>query len=71
MLGKNTNFPILANVTGSEYSNPEEIASLLVQQMYSSVLWSESIQKMRSMGADEFLECGPGNVLTKLLRQIP
>ena len=65
------NFPILANVTGSEYSNPEEIASLLVQQMYSSVLWSESIQKMRSMGADEFLECGPGNVLTKLLRQIP
>ena len=66
-----TNFPILANVTGSEYSNPEEIASLLVQQMYSSVLWSESIQKMRSMGADEFLECGPGNVLTKLLRQIP
>jgi malonyl CoA-acyl carrier protein transacylase len=64
-------FPIFANVTGSKYSNPEEIASLLVKQMYSSVLWSESIQKMRSLGADEFIECGPGNVLTKLLRQIP
>ena len=65
------NFPIFANVTGSEYSNPEEIGGLLVKQMYSSVLWSESIQKMRSLGADEFIECGPGNVLTKLLRQIP
>ena len=64
-------FPIFANVTGSEYSDPEKIASLLVKQMYSSVLWSESIQKMRSLGADQFIECGPGNVLTKLLRQIP
>lgn len=64
-------FPIFGNVTGSEYSDPEEIASLLVKQMYSSVLWSESIQKMRSLGADQFIECGPGNVLTKLLRQIP
>ena len=64
-------FPIFANVTGSEYSNPDEIGGLLVKQMYSSVLWSESIQKMRSLGADEFIECGPGNVLTKLLRQIP
>ena len=65
------NFPIFANVTGSEYSNPKEIGGLLVKQMYSSVLWSESIQKMRSIGAVEFIECGPGNVLTKLLRQIP
>ncbi len=65
------NFSIFANVTGSEYSNPDEIGGLLVKQMYSSVLWSESIQKMRSLGADEFIECGPGNVLTKLLRQIP
>ena len=65
------NFPIFANVTGSEYSNPDEIGGLLVKQMYSSVLWSESIQKMRSLGAVEFIECGPGNVLTKLLRQIP
>ena len=65
------NFPIFANVTGSEYSNPEEIGGLLVKQMYSSVLWSKSIQKMRSFGAVEFIECGPGKVLTKLLRQIP
>ena len=65
------NFPIFANVTGSEYSNSEEIGGLLVKQMYSSVLWSKSIQKMRSFGAVEFIECGPGNVLTKLLRQIP
>ena len=65
------NFPIFANVTGSEYSNSEGIGGLLVKQMYSSVLWSKSIQKMRSFGAVEFIECGPGNVLTKLLRQIP
>ena len=64
-------FPVFSNVQASAYSNAEQIKSLLVEQMYSSVLWSESVQNMKSAGAEEFLECGPGKVLTKLLRQIP
>jgi len=64
-------FPILANVNASLYSNEDEIASLLTRQIYSSVKWSETIQNIRKMGQEEFVECGPGNVLTKLLRQIP
>jgi [acyl-carrier-protein] S-malonyltransferase len=34
------------------------------------VLWQKSIEKMRDEGADMFIEVGPGNVLTKLVRRI-
>ena len=64
-------FPVLANVTASEYNTGDEISSLLVKQIHSSVKWSETIQNIRATGMEEFVECGPGNVLTKLLRQIP
>ena len=64
-------FPVIANVKASSYSSIEEIPSLLVKQMHSSVLWTASIQSIRSSGVTDFVECGPGNVLTKLLRQIP
>lgn len=64
-------FPVYSNVEACPYEDPDSIAPLLVRQIHSSVLWSETISKMRSAGADEFVECGPGNVLSKLLRQIP
>jgi len=35
------------------------------------VRWTELITQMRTDGSDEFVECGPGKVLTKLLKQIP
>ena len=64
-------FPVYSNVEASPYSNSGAIAPLLVRQIHNSVRWSELITRMRADGADEFVECGPGNVLTKLLRQIP
>ena len=67
----NPNFPVYSNVEASPYQSADAIAPLLVSQIHSSVLWSDTIIRMRNDGADEFLECGPGNVLSKLLRQIP
>ena len=64
-------FPVYSNVEATPYKGAESIAPLLVRQIHSSVLWSDTITQMRKDGAAEFVECGPGNVLTKLLRQIP
>jgi len=64
-------FPVYSNVEASPYSDGDAIAPLLVRQIHSSVRWTELITQMRLDGANEFIECGPGNVLTKLLRQIP
>ena len=64
-------FPIYSNVEAVPYPNGASIAELLVRQMHSSVRWSELVTQLRKDGAKEFVECGPGNVLSKLLRQIP
>ena len=50
---------------------PQSISELLVKQIYSPVRWTDVIQGIRENGVDNFVECGPGTVLTKLLRQIP
>ncbi|NDH17024.1 MAG: [acyl-carrier-protein] S-malonyltransferase [Opitutae bacterium] len=63
--------PVYSNVKAAPYQNGEEIPHLLVKQIHNSVRWSETITQMRQSGTVEFTECGPGNVLTKLLRQIP
>lgn len=66
-----TNFPVYSNVDAYPYPNSESIPVGLVKQMYSPVLWSETIIRMRNKNVNQFIECGPGKVLTKLLRQIP
>ena len=66
-----TNFPVYSNVDAHPYPNAESIPVGLVKQMYSPVLWSETIIRMRNKNVNQFIECGPGKVLTKLLRQIP
>ena len=65
-----TSTPVYANVTAVPYPDSSSISETLVSQIHSPVRWSDSILAMRSAGADSFQECGPGKVLTKLLRQI-
>ena len=64
-------FPVFSNVEAKPYSSAEAIPELLVKQIFCPVRWTEVIQGLRGNGVAEFIECGPGNVLTKLLRQIP
>src|SRR5699024_3284164 len=63
-------FPIIANVTGEEVTDPEEIRNLLHKQIYSPVLWEDSIKKLGDLGVDTFIEVGPGKVLSGLVKKI-
>ena len=65
-----TKIPVYANVTAAPYPKSSSISETLIRQIHSPVRWSDTILAMRSAGADAFEECGPGKVLTKLLRQI-
>ncbi|MFH1862853.1 MAG: [acyl-carrier-protein] S-malonyltransferase, partial [bacterium] len=62
--------PVYANVTASPTSNPAEIRQLLKEQLLAPVLWMQSIQAMIRYGGKIFLEIGPGNVLTGLIKRI-
>lgn len=62
--------PVYQNVDAMPHTEPEEIKANLISQLTSPVRWTKSIQNMISNGVAEFVECGPGNVLTGLMRKI-
>ena len=64
-------FSVISNVEALPYPDAESISELLVRQIHSAVRWTDAIQYLRKQDVTDFLECGSGNVLTKLLRQIP
>ena len=64
-------FPVFSNVEAQPYSSVDAIPELLIKQIFSPVRWTEVIQGLRQKSVEEFIECGPGKVLTKLLRQTP
>ena len=64
------NYEIIANVTSSPVNDPTEIKKLLVEQIYSKVRWRESISYMANNKITEYLEIGPGKVLTGLVKRI-
>ena len=63
-------YEIIANVTSSPVNDPTEIKKLLVEQIYSKVRWRESILYMSNQNITEYLEIGPGKVLTGLVKRI-
>lgn len=63
-------FPVVANVNAEAVTQGDQIRPSLVNQVSSPVLWEQSMRKMLEMGMDEFLEVGPGKVLSGLLRRI-
>jgi [acyl-carrier-protein] S-malonyltransferase len=62
--------PVVANVTAEPVEDPEKIKELLIQQLVNPVRWFESVEQMGKMGAELYLEVGPGNVLRGLMRRI-
>ena len=71
----NTNFVkpkniIISNVTGIGAQGTEEIKDLLVKQIESPVLWRESVIYMIKNGVTNFIEIGPGKVLSGLVKRI-
>lgn len=62
--------PVISNVNGEPQSDPEEIRRLLVEQVVSPVRWTACMDTMLQMGCSDFVECGPGRVLSGLTRRI-
>jgi [acyl-carrier-protein] S-malonyltransferase len=62
--------PIAENVVGALVSNPVELRSLLRRHVVSPVRWESSVRRLADAGATSFLEAGPGDVLTKLMKRI-
>ena len=67
---KNPKIGLVNNVTAKEVKDSEEIKNLLVKQIVSKVRWRESIFYMIDNGVDEFIEIGPGKVLSGLVKRI-
>jgi [acyl-carrier-protein] S-malonyltransferase len=62
--------PIYQNVNTKAFTDPSLIKQNLLQQLTAPVLWTSTIQQMNADGASEFIEVGPGKVLTGLVQKI-
>jgi [acyl-carrier-protein] S-malonyltransferase len=62
--------PIYQNVDALPHTDPEEIKENLLKQLTSPVCWTQSVLNMMSDGMTDFVECGPGTVLTGLVGRI-
>ncbi len=61
--------PVLSNVTAAPHE-PETIKRLLVDQLVSTVRWTDTVHYLSALPEPEFHEVGPGGVLTGLLKAI-
>ena len=61
---------IISNVTATEESSEDKIKPLLIDQITSRVRWRESVNYMIKEGVTDFLEIGPGKVLSSLVKKI-
>ena len=67
---KETRNVLVSNVTGKEISNSNELKDLLIKQIESRVRWRESVLLMINKGVGQFIEIGPGKVLSGLIKRI-
>ncbi len=61
---------IVSNVTGKSINKVKEIKNLLIKQIESRVKWRDSIKHMTQNGIKDFIEIGPGKVLSGLVKRI-
>ncbi len=63
-------FPVVANATAEPVREAAAARSSLVRQLTAPVRWTQSILRIAEEGVDQFVELGPGKVLTGLLKRI-
>ena len=61
---------LISNVTAEEITNINDLKSLLISQIEKRVRWRESILYMINKGVNQFIEIGPGKVLSGLIKRI-
>ena len=62
--------PLISNVTANEIQDKVSLKDLLVKQIESRVRWRESVLYMINNGVNQFIEIGPGKVLSGLVKRI-
>ena len=62
-------FKIINNVTAKPENNSSIIKKLLIDQIYSTVKWRESLINMSDLGVTKFVEIGPGKALTGMIKR--
>jgi [acyl-carrier-protein] S-malonyltransferase len=62
-------YPVVSNVTSEPVSTGSQARDLLVEQLTSPVRWRASVEQMVELGAERFIELGPGSVLCGLNRR--
>jgi [acyl-carrier-protein] S-malonyltransferase len=63
-------FPVIANVDAGPVTDAGAVPELLIRQITRSVRWVQSIHRLSELGAEVFVEFGPGTVLTGLVKRI-
>ena len=64
------NNPLISNITADEIFNAVELKDLLVKQIENRVRWRESLINMINKGVNQFIEIGPGKVLSGLVKRV-
>ncbi len=67
---KESNNTLISNVTAEEITNTHELKDLLIKQIENRVRWRESVLNMIDRGINNFIEIGPGKVLSGLVKRI-
>ena len=67
---KKSNNVLISNVTADEILNISELKNLLIKQIEKRVRWRESVINMINKGVNQFIEIGPGKVLSGLIKRI-
>jgi [acyl-carrier-protein] S-malonyltransferase len=62
--------PVIQNAEARSYGSVEEIRGALQRQLYMPVRWTECVQTLVAGGATRIAECGPGKVLSGLIKRI-
>ena len=62
-------FDIVSNVTSKPENNPNDIKKLLIEQICSTVRWRESIINISKENVTDFIEIGPGKVLSGMVKR--
>tara|TARA_X000001036_G_scaffold183243_1_gene173204 strand:+ start:1556 stop:2545 length:990 start_codon:yes stop_codon:yes gene_type:complete len=65
----NPSFKIINNVTAKSEDNPENIKKLLIDQIFSTVKWRDSMINISKSGEKNFIEIGPGKVLINMVKR--
>ena len=66
---KSPSIPLVYNVTANPKKNDDDVKKMLIEQIVSTVRWRESIIYMSKSGVTNFIEVGPGKVLTGMVKR--